>query len=394
MPIKIHHGPPGAYKTSGAMGDDFLREARAGRVIVTNVRGVSRERVLAEFDDLPASFDVIHVGDKTPEDLQKWAKWFHWVPKGAFIFVDEAQLLFPKSWREQDLRALDYPGGMTKAAEDDRPPNWELAWDKHRHWNWDFVLTAPAYKKIRDDIKSIADMAYKHKNLALIGWTGRYIEANHLPDDDGGSPSHFLSVNTKKVPDYVFRLYDSTATGAFSDTKSGLSLFKNPRVLLLLGILAICFFVIFRNGSPKIFPASASAPASVASKPAPSPAAVPSSDSVASGGASGGSGGGRRSGSDFLKPFAADDDAYIVVSMKSAKGWRYVVRYKGQDWSSQQMFEAGFAVLPRGSCHAVLVTDHYHRPIMCEYRKDDYQEREAKSVPVEPVKKQAEVIEG
>ena len=81
MPIKIHHGPPGSYKTAGAMGDDFLREARAGRIIVTNVRGVSRARLINEFPDLPDSFDVIHVDDKTDEGRDKWRKWFHWIPK-------------------------------------------------------------------------------------------------------------------------------------------------------------------------------------------------------------------------------------------------------------------------------------------------------------------------
>jgi zona occludens toxin len=71
MPIKIHHGPPGSFKTAGAMADDFLREAKKGRVIVTNVRGVSRERTLKRFPDLPDAFDEIHVDDKTEEGRQK-----------------------------------------------------------------------------------------------------------------------------------------------------------------------------------------------------------------------------------------------------------------------------------------------------------------------------------
>lgn len=121
MPIKIHHGPPGSFKTAGAMADDFLREAREGRVIVTNVRGVSRERVLDEFPDLPPSFDVIHVDDRSSEGRAKWAKWFHWAPKGAFIFVDEVQDIWPRSWRQSDIDALNYPGGVEQAGQDDRP---------------------------------------------------------------------------------------------------------------------------------------------------------------------------------------------------------------------------------------------------------------------------------
>jgi zona occludens toxin (predicted ATPase) len=189
---------------------------------------------LKRFPDLPDAFDVIHVDDKTEEGRQKWARWFHWAPLGAFFFVDEAQDIFPKSWRDADLSRFDYPGGVEQAAADGRPFDWAQAWDKHRHYNWDFVLTTPAYRKIRDDIKGVADAAYKHKDLALIGWTGRYIEAMHLADDSGASQSDFMNVTNKKVPKYVFELYDSTSTGAFGKTASGTSLLKNPRVLMHL----------------------------------------------------------------------------------------------------------------------------------------------------------------
>lgn len=107
----------GSYKTAGALADDFLREAKAGRVIVTNVRGLSRERTLEQFPDLPLTFDVIHVDDKTSEGRKKWATWFHWMPHGAFIFLDEVQDLWPKSWREADIRKLDYPGGVDQATK-------------------------------------------------------------------------------------------------------------------------------------------------------------------------------------------------------------------------------------------------------------------------------------
>jgi len=251
MPIKIHHGPPGSYKTSGALGDDFLREARAGRVIVTNVRGLSRARALEVFDDLPETFDVIWVDDRTNEGRDKLGRWFHWAPKGAFLFIDEAQMIFPRHWRDADLHLLAYPGGREKAAADDRPADWWEAWDKHRHWNWDVVLTTPSIKKLRDDIRGASEMAYKHKNLATVGIKGRYVEAAHMPDDSGDSNHQVMNLVTKKVPDYVFKLYDSTATGAVSDTKAGFSFLKNPRVLMLLGILGFSlWFSLGRDAGP------------------------------------------------------------------------------------------------------------------------------------------------
>ena len=45
MAVKIHHGAPGSYKTSGAVMDDFTHWAREGRTIVTNVRGLTQDRI-------------------------------------------------------------------------------------------------------------------------------------------------------------------------------------------------------------------------------------------------------------------------------------------------------------------------------------------------------------
>lgn len=121
------------------------------------------------------------------------------------------------------------------------------------------TLTTPSYAKVRDDVKGIADMAYKHKNLALVGWTGRYIEGAHMADDSGKSASDFISVGNKKLSwKYVFTLYDSTQTGIVSDTKSGVPLWKNPRVLLSLGILVACVAYVASKPVPKIVGGSGS----------------------------------------------------------------------------------------------------------------------------------------
>ncbi|MFU4985178.1 zonular occludens toxin domain-containing protein, partial [Pseudomonas aeruginosa] len=102
-----------------------------------------------------------------------------WAPRGAFLIFDETQLLFPKSWREKDLERFDYPGGPEAAHAADRPMGWLDAWTRHRHFNWDIVLTTPNISYIRDDIRMTCEMAYKHSNLAVIGIPGRYKEAQH-----------------------------------------------------------------------------------------------------------------------------------------------------------------------------------------------------------------------
>lgn len=368
MPIKIHHGPPGSFKTAGAIADDFLREAKAGRVIVTNCRGVSRERTLEQFPDLPDSFDVVFVDDKTSEGRQRWATWFHWVPHGAFIMVDEVQDIWPKRWKEADIRGLDYPGGVDKATADDRPKDWEQALDKHRHYNWDMTLTCPSYAKVRDDIKGIADMAYKHKDLGLLGWSGRYIEGAHAADDTGKNASDFVNVQNKKVPKYVFTLYDSTQTGLFSGSKSGFNLFANPRIAMLLAIV-ICLGawvstrpvpkVLGGSGEPLVALGASGAQAAPLHTGAPSPVA----GAALAGGAN--------SADDAELEALQESDLYLLGSFQNANGIRsYVFRWKNVELGMPDLLDLGFTVVTKGSCAVQISKGAWRKTIICG-RPDD-----------------------
>lgn len=60
MSIKIHHGPNGSYKTSGAIQDDAVPALKDGRVIITNVRGFTLERAYQVFPDLPNTAEIIN----------------------------------------------------------------------------------------------------------------------------------------------------------------------------------------------------------------------------------------------------------------------------------------------------------------------------------------------
>lgn len=374
MPIKIHHGPPGSFKTAGAMADDFIREARAGRVIVTNVRGVTRDRVLDVLPDLPQSFDVIHVDDKTEEGREKWAKWFHWVPKGAFIFVDEVQDIWPKRWRESDIRALDYPGGLRQATADDRPFCWDQAWDKHRHWNWDIVATCPSYSKVRDDIKSVADAAYKHKDLALVGWTGRYIEAMHLADDTGKNQSDFLNVQKKKVPAHVFQLYDSTSTGQFRVNANGFNLFKSPRVAFLLAVLVGALYFGFGRGPITMFSgASKTAASSAPSASTPNNPALPAAGDNAVSSVD-------LSKDARLEPLI-EDESFVVMSYQIGKKWRYAVSFKGTHFTHNELLDMGYTLQSLGACAVEISREGFRRRLTCGHSEKHQQvaqgEREA-----------------
>jgi zona occludens toxin len=274
MAIKIHHGPNGSYKTSGAIQDDAVRALKAGRVIITNIRGFTLERVLQVMPEVPESVDIINLDLEVRADMEKMRSWFQWAPRGAFIIFDETQLVFPKSWREKDLAQFDYPGGSEAAAAADRPMDWLDGWTRHRHWNWDVVLTTPNISYIRDDIRMTSEMAYKHSNLAVIGISGRYKEAQHDAQLNR-APAEGTIIEYKRIKPATFKLYQSTATGVSQDTTAGKSLFRSPKLLFLLAFIASVFVAVFSLGGIDFGPAGAhkETPVPAAEKAAPAAAA-------------------------------------------------------------------------------------------------------------------------
>ena len=252
MSLKIHHGAPGSYKSSGAIQDDVIPALNEGRTIVSNIRGLTRERIFDAIDqhpqidrllkDMPDSIQIIYVDTDTKKGRDKMAMWFHWAPKDAYIFIDEIQRIYPKRWTAKNIAELDYPGGPEEAEKVKRPPTLEDAFDMQRHFNWDLCFTTPHIKKVREDIRQAAERAYKHKNKALLGGLpflkGRYLEGDHTPDDNG-TTTQLSSVIDKRINKNVFKLYDSTTTGKVSDTKAGQSIFKNPRLQVALGLFAL-----------------------------------------------------------------------------------------------------------------------------------------------------------
>lgn len=256
MSIKIHHGPNGAYKTSGAIQDDAVPALKQGRLIITNVRGFTVERVMAAMPELPGTVDIINLDLESLADMERMRTWFQWAPRGAFIIFDETQLVFPKTWREKDLERFEFPGGPEEVAKADRPMSWLDGWTRHRHWNWDIVLTTPNISYIRDDIRMTCEMAYKHSNLAVIGIGGRYKEAQHDAQLNR-APMEGTVIEYKKIKPITFKLYLSTSTGITQDTKAGKSLLRSPKLLFLLVFIAGLFVAVLSLGGINLGPVAA-----------------------------------------------------------------------------------------------------------------------------------------
>ncbi|MBG6288389.1 hypothetical protein I5I61_13120 [Pseudomonas nitroreducens] len=381
MSIKIHHGPNGSYKTSGAIQDDAVPALKEGRVIITNVRGFTLERAYTVFPDLPNTSQIINLDLESLADLEQMRTWFQWAPRGAFLIFDETQLLFPKSWREKDLEKFDYPGGPEAAHEADRPMGWLDAWTRHRHFNWDIVLTTPNISYIRDDIRMTSEMAYKHSNLAVIGIPGRYKEAQHdaqlnRPPADG------TIVEYKRIKQQTFALYQSTATGKTQDTKAGKSLLRSPKLVFLLALLACTIGFVSYMGPLKVVggnaaqapakPAVASAP-SAAAPPAQTSAVDPAARSPAPGAVPAQPLSGRPTDPPAElnpHPFAGRSITITAHLYSKKKGDQYMFAFldaegRRLDLTSWDLVGSGYAIRSKGACVAELMFEQWKQTVTC-----------------------------
>lgn len=266
MSLKIYHGAPGSYKTSGAVWNDFVPAVFEGRHIVTNVRGLSDpDKVISvlssvkEFKkkEIPDSFKLIYIDTTESENLEKIRRWFHWIPDGALLLLDEIQMIYPKSITATQFKQFDYEGGLDAATAAGRFPTLALALEQHRHKNWDIVVTTPSIKLVHPVVRAVAETAFKHINNAIKTklLKGTYNEAFHLASQPGSKADIYV-VRKRRIPKWVFQLYQSTATGQVTDTQAGGSVLSDPRLAMMIGVIALAVTFVFYNGIPSLFTGS------------------------------------------------------------------------------------------------------------------------------------------
>jgi len=251
MSIKIHHGPDGTYKTSGAIKDDILNVIKSGRLLVTNVRGFSKElcHQVLKPDEIHADFDVIFVDTDTSEGRLHFAKFFHWAPKGAFFVIDEVQRIFPAKWTATQLKTLDYPHNQDHLPEEQRrPEDIQTAFDMQRHHNWDFIFTTTNIKKVHEIMRVMAKVAVRHVNLGLWRF---YKTVEHDAESNGKTGASGTIRYFQYVPSRVFKLYQSTTTGSFDNTEPRTAFYKDPKIMGLLLILVGFWAYILYKPLPK-----------------------------------------------------------------------------------------------------------------------------------------------
>ncbi|NVK21815.1 MAG: hypothetical protein HWD86_04810 [Kangiellaceae bacterium] len=249
MTIHIHHGPNGGYKSSHCVKHYVRQCAYEGRTLITNLRACNNPALIRaliaihEKGSITKPFDIIHLDTETSDtDLYKMRTFFHWAPKGAFILIDEASDIFPKSMTAKELQQFNLPREHDRY-EGRYPKTVAQAFKKHRHQGWDIALSEPDITTIHDVIRSTTEDAYRHANMAFIGFAGFYQTINHSGKNTGEFERNQMALKRwQKIPKHVYQMYQSTADGVVKDSSAGTPIWKNPQILFAFFIL-VSFFI-------------------------------------------------------------------------------------------------------------------------------------------------------
>jgi zona occludens toxin len=260
MTAVIHHGPPGSYKTFALVQRVLIPALQAGRVVVTNIRGFNDvDRVRQSMGiSIPDSAQIFYLEPNT-EGYDNIARFFHWVPAGALICMDEGQRVYPM--RHKGFSHLDQPDDIPilDAANQPlvdavtglyvmRPATLEIAIDQHRHYNWDIYISTPNIAKIHGEIRKCVEWAYRHRdNSGLLPWLkNTWSEFRHDSEQSGKSIAHYSGAPKRyKADKRIFGCYQSTATGATKATNENISIFRDTKLRMALALFLASVTYIF-----------------------------------------------------------------------------------------------------------------------------------------------------
>lgn len=252
MATAIHHGPPGSFKSFTLIQRFAIQALSEGRTVVTNVRGFNDlGLVIEQFPeiDFPDSAKILYVDCTSRENRDFMARWFHWVPFGALVIIDEVQQIYPNR-RDFRMESLDvfYPfeGLEIEQLPEPRPDDIFTAFEKQRHYNWDIYLSTPHIAKVKSDIRECSEWAYRHRNISgILPWKkDSWMEHQHDPETSGKAATHRVGSPTEyKADPRIYKCYSSTATGEHTENKTGRSVFADAKILSVLGLVGVCLAV-------------------------------------------------------------------------------------------------------------------------------------------------------
>ena len=288
MATKIYHGPPGSYKSSSAVWFEIVPALRLGRVVVTNVQGCKTlEEMQMELKEVfPESARLLRISIGNDTGLMLIRNFFHWLPIGSMIFLDEIQDIYPndKSFKATDydykkegffddklpqdfieiyhkeqrqiktnVDISDYLDDLGESLFDERdylryPRTLRECFMRHRHYNWDILLATPDIKEVSAFVRSVCEVAYCYSSKDAIPipyYKRRPRILEHLPKTNGISVGKNDIVKFRKVPKDVFKLYKSTATGKNTQSGAGQSPFTWRLIAGFAFVIAYVVYMVF-----------------------------------------------------------------------------------------------------------------------------------------------------
>jgi zona occludens toxin len=262
MALTLYVGPPGSGKSYEAVSSIMLPAYRAGRTIVTNIKGVrpdywaenikpdkgcSQGELTVVDEDFFNDEDNYPLMSKKGEVLGEGA-----IPAGALIVIDEAYLVFPSGPVHATGQIRDDKGGsgITKRMVE--------FIRTHRHFvseegiASDVVCISQDVESIHPRIRAVAEYATKIKNQRHLGLSKRYrVDVFSSPKCNRADK---IGTSQRKYNLDIFKLYKSfEADGAAKVVMTDKShrALKPYHVLFLIVALGLVIYAATRVSGAK-----------------------------------------------------------------------------------------------------------------------------------------------
>ncbi|CAM4441543.1 zonular occludens toxin family protein [Pseudoalteromonas maricaloris] len=295
MATSIFHGAPGSFKSASAVWFELLPALRAGRLVVTNIEGIKPiEDIEQELNEtFPETAKLWRMSSQSDTGHKLWRNWYHWIPCGALIIMDEVQDIYPtettqfkpescdyqpvqnyqellpEDWYQYHLDTLETykPDNLTSGDVDDLgieifnehghiiyPKTLKEAYMRHRKYNWDIICCTPDITSVHKYIRNVSQYAYAHKyfdGLAKIPYFYRRPRIHeHNPKLDGKTPNKADPKKWRKIPVRVHDLYKSTATKSITSA-TGKNFLLSPMFAFPVVVVTLCigYFFLYFSGT-------------------------------------------------------------------------------------------------------------------------------------------------
>lgn len=241
MALSIYVGPPGSGKTYTAVESIAVPAAKAGRLILTNIKGIVPD-IWA--DRLGVDPDLIRVVDdewfKTSAHYPKMGETIsEGIPAGALVLIDEAYTVFPSGKDVVSARQIEWVR-------------------THRHFvdengiATDLVLISQDVMSLHPRVRSVVEYVSQVRNLRHIG-IGKRFRVDVYSSWRMNKPSH-IGQTFHRYDAKIFELYKSfEAEGAakvvLTDKKH--RAFKLKHALFAAAIVGLLGYSVTRINSAR-----------------------------------------------------------------------------------------------------------------------------------------------